>query len=151
MSPRKARLSQTKTESPAQSWMDIVLLFAVRSPRAARPFPRLAVGKLQDAEEDGAVAAEGEAFLFDADLVLLQDDVEHVHQLDVRNGLERTRDFGRGQSAKFVAADEIGIYVGHELAILHIVSPLGFGWGYRAGGRGEVLTNYSQVRISCPN
>ncbi|MFY9558771.1 MAG: hypothetical protein WAQ52_00920 [Terriglobales bacterium] len=35
MSPRKARLSQTKTERPAQSWMDMVLLFAHRNPSIA--------------------------------------------------------------------------------------------------------------------
>src|SRR5881397_2646603 len=32
---------------------------------------RLAVGKLEDPEEDGAVSSEREAFLLDADLVLL--------------------------------------------------------------------------------
>jgi len=31
MSPRKARLSQTKTERPAQIWIDMVLLFAIRN------------------------------------------------------------------------------------------------------------------------
>src|SRR5262249_46445062 len=61
----------------------------------------LAVGKLQDAEEDRAIAAQGKALLLDANLVLLQDGVEHVHQLDVRNRLEGAGHFGRGQRAKF--------------------------------------------------
>ncbi len=36
-SPRNTKLSQTNTESPAQSWIDMVLLFEVRRPRAATP------------------------------------------------------------------------------------------------------------------
>ena len=36
-SPRKTRLSQTKTDRPAQIWIDMVLLFDVRMPIAALP------------------------------------------------------------------------------------------------------------------
>jgi len=49
---------------------------------------------------------------------LLQDGVEHVHQLDMRNRLEGGY-FGRGQRTKFRAADKVSIYVRHELGVLH--------------------------------
>ena len=67
----------------------------------------LTVCELEDAEEDRAVAAEGELFPFDADLVLDKDAVEHVHQLDVGNGFEGWGHFGRGQHLKFGAGDNM--------------------------------------------
>ncbi len=54
------------------------------------------VGELEDPEEDGAVSAERKAFLFDADLVLLQNEIEHVDELDMRDRFEGLCRFGHG-------------------------------------------------------
>ena len=52
--------------------------FVIRGaqPQGSTSVDGLGVGELQNTEEDGAVAPQGEAFLLDADLVLFEDHVE---------------------------------------------------------------------------
>jgi hypothetical protein len=108
----------------------------------------LAVGELEDAEEDGAVPAESELFALDADLVLDKDAIEHVDQLDVGNGLEGRRHFGRGQHLKLGAGDDIGVNVGHELGVLPGYSPLWLvGFARRRREAERLSTNYLQIRV----
>ena len=75
--------------------------------------------RLQDAEEDGAVSPQSEAFLLDTDLVFAEHQLQHVHQLDMRDGLEGARHFGLRQGAELGATDEVGVDVGQQLGVLH--------------------------------
>lgn len=49
----------------------------------------------------------------------------HIDELDMRDRFERLGGYGHGQRLKFGASDDFGVHVGHELAVLHVFSPLG--------------------------
>ena len=119
MSPRKARLSQQDGEPGAELDGHGFVVGGAQA-QGGTAVCGLAIGKLEDAEEDGAVAAEGKAFLLDADLVLLQDEFEHVHQFDMRNGFEGTGNFGHGDETQLVARNEIRVHMGQKLGVLHV-------------------------------
>ena len=46
---------------------------------------------------------------------------ERLHELDVRDGLERGRGLRCGQRLQFGAGDEIGVHMGQELPVIHVV------------------------------
>jgi hypothetical protein len=85
------------------------------------------VGKLQDAEQGGAIAAQCKLLFPDSDLVQTQNFVQGVDELYVRDRFERTGRGWRFDESQLFSGDKISVNVGQKLAILHVACLLCFG------------------------